>query len=158
MGPKALCLITHGHRDHFAPERAGRFCDKVFGPKEAVTAAALASIPLRPKVRWKGITINAIVTPHGAAQHYSYLLEWHGVRLYFTGDAQSSEALSAARNLDAAFATPGHLIDLKKAGGHIDARRIISYHHRPTDPVPGFQDRVISQPRQQWTLRSTSEK
>ncbi|HEV8583203.1 MAG TPA: MBL fold metallo-hydrolase [Thermoanaerobaculia bacterium] len=155
--PKALCLITHGHRDHFVPEIARRFCDRVLGPRAAVAEAGVELVPLRPTVRWKGLTISAIASPH-ETEHYCYLLDWHGVRLYFTGDAESPEALLAARSIDAAFVRPGLLIAVKKVGGHIDARTVISYHHRPTDPVPNFQDRVIPQLGQQWTLRASSAK
>src|SRR5688572_4880485 len=35
-GPKPMCLVTHGHRDHFAPEASGTHCAAVAGPKDAL--------------------------------------------------------------------------------------------------------------------------
>jgi hypothetical protein len=148
-GPKPLCIITHGHPDHFDPEMAPKFCGAILGPKDLAATGKVRRIELQPVVNWNGVSINAFTTPHDPErEHYSYLLEWHGVRLYFTGDTDNLDSLLAAHDLDAAFVTPSLLIALKRQGAHLDARQIISYHHHAGDPVPDFQGRIISHPGQ----------
>ncbi len=75
-------------------------------PKVAATLPPARVIPFAPKMTYRDITIEAFPTPHGDADHASYLVEWHGVRLYFTGDTDSADQLLAMKNLDYAFVSP----------------------------------------------------
>ena len=112
--PAPLCLITHGHRDHFARELVSQFCGQVLGPKDVVDGAGVGSIAVSPEVQWKGVVIRPIATPHADLEHYSYLVEWHGLRLFFTGDTNDPAALLAAQDLDAAFVSPWLLQTLQQ--------------------------------------------
>ncbi|MGE0455464.1 MAG: MBL fold metallo-hydrolase [Vicinamibacteria bacterium] len=147
-GPKALCVITHAHRDHFAPELAERYCAAVAGPKDVVTGVALKSFAPGSVVHWEGVTVTPIATPHANIEHYSYLIDWRGARVFFNGDTNAPDVAISSRKLDAAFLTPSMLIAINKSGAAVDAGRIISYHHRPTDPVPNLLGRIASVPGQ----------
>ncbi len=153
--PRPLCLITHSHRDHFARELAPRFCGQLLGPKDAVHGAGVEPLAMSPAVRWNDATIRPLATPHANLEHYSYLVEWHGLRLFFTGDTEDPAALLAAGRLDVAFVSPWLLRTLQQRNVTLDARRIISYHHDDGDSVPLFQQRVI--PRRGEALRIASE-
>jgi hypothetical protein len=67
--------------------------------------------------------------------------------------AQSAEALVRVRGLDIAFLTPSLLPAVHKSGGTIDAGRIVSDHHRETDPVPNVLGRIRSQSGQAPKVR-----
>jgi len=63
-GPKPLCIITHGHPDHFDPEMAPKFCGAILGPKDLAATGKVRHIELQPVVNWNGVSINAFTTPH----------------------------------------------------------------------------------------------
>ena len=138
--PKAkdsLCLITHGHRDHFDSKLMATMSCRVIAPADATASLPAARvIALAPRMTFRGIEIQRIETPHAKIGHDSYLVTWHGLRLYFTGDTESTDALLAQRDLDAAFVSPWLLDAVAKRGAKIDATRVIVYHHGRTRPCP----------------------
>src|SRR5215472_1135176 len=71
----ALCLITHGHRDHFDPTLFARMDAKVIAPPELeATLPKDRVIPLAPRMEWNDVAIEAFPTPHGTIDHRSYLV------------------------------------------------------------------------------------
>ena len=143
--PRSLALITHGHRDHWEPALFSATDWSVIGPADAVRGAsanrvvrALPVAPERQSIAFEGMAIEALPTPHAQIGHYSYLVTWHGLRLYFTGDTDDEQALLSAKNLDAAFVSPWLFQRALKSGRPIDARRIIIYHQETGQTaVPG---------------------
>jgi L-ascorbate metabolism protein UlaG (beta-lactamase superfamily) len=162
-GPRPLCLITHGHQDHFAPDLAPRYCGALLGPKDVRRNAGIEAMAMADVVRWQGLTIRPIATPHADIEHESYLVEWQGQRLYFSGDTEDTTALLAARDLDVAFVSPWLAQAVDEAGAAIDARRIVIYHHRPGEALrrPGSrivpkQGDVLALPARTSTTTGTS--
>jgi L-ascorbate metabolism protein UlaG (beta-lactamase superfamily) len=149
-GPKPLCLITHSHRDHFLPALAAETCGRVLGPRDVEAATRVAALGMDPEVRWNGILIRPLATPHAGLEHYSYIVEWNGARLYFTGDTEDLSALLAARDLDAAFVSPWLLRAAAQRGARVDARTVIIYHHRDDETPPPGQGRLV--PKQGQTI------
>jgi len=150
-GPKPLCLVTHSHRDHFLPALAAESCAQILGPKDVVGAAKVPALALGTEVRQGPVVIRPVATPHASLEHYSYVVEWGGQRLYFTGDTDDTAALLAARGLDVAFVSPWLLRAVQRGGKRIDARRVVVYHHQDGEVVPPFQDRIV--PTQGQVLR-----
>lgn len=142
-GPSPLCLFTHSHRDHFEAAPARKYCGALLGPKDVEKAAGVPALTIAPEVTWEGITFHPVATPHRGLEHYSYLVEWGGKRLWFTGDTEEIDALVAAKNLDAAFVSPWLLDRVRSEGLRIDARKVIVYHHRQGQQVEEFQGRVV---------------
>jgi L-ascorbate metabolism protein UlaG (beta-lactamase superfamily) len=139
-----LALITHRHRDHFAPELLSGYELTVAGPAEVLRlAGGRATLPLTPPVRFRGIEIEPRPTPHASLEHFSYVVTWHGLRLYFTGDTEDPRDLLAARDLDVAFVSPWLLGSVRKQGARIDARRVVVYHHQDGEDVVSYQDRWV---------------
>ena len=149
-GPRPLCLITHSHRDHFLPALAAETCGRVLGPRDVEESTRVPALGLDPEVRWEGLVIRPVSTPHAGLEHYSYVVEWNGARLFFTGDTEDPAALLAARDLDAAVVSPWLLRAIQQKGARIDAAKVIVYHHRDGETVPAFQDRIV--PRQGQAL------
>ena len=146
--PGSLFLITHGHADHFDASLLAKMDGKIIAPpKLAATLPAARVIPFAPKTTYRDITVETFPTPHGNTDHASYLVVWHGVRLYFTGDTESTEQLLAMKNLDFAFVSPWLLGKLAEQKARIDARTVVCYHHRAEDKnIPAVQDRIVPRP------------
>jgi len=145
-GPRPLCLISHSHHDHFAASLTSEFCGSILGPKDVVSASREKRLAIAPDVAYEGVVIRPIATPHAGLEHYSYLVEWAGQRLYFTGDTEDADALLAARNLDVAFVSPWLLRTVEKLGRSVDARRVVVYHHRAGETFPAVAGRLVPMP------------
>ena len=152
VGQGPLCLVTHSHRDHFLLRLASEFCGIVLGPDDVTRAGKLKALEMKNEVLWEGITFRPLATPHASLEHYSYVVEWRGLRLYFTGDTEDTASLLAARELDVAFVSPWLLRTVQKQGRRIDARQIVVYHHRDAETVVEIQDRIVPRPGQVLSL------
>jgi L-ascorbate metabolism protein UlaG (beta-lactamase superfamily) len=151
--PSSLCLITHGHLDHFDPSLFPRMdCALIAPPSVVARLETDRAVPFAPAMTYRDIRIEAMTTPHGPMEHYSYLVTWHGLRLYFTGDTDSTERLLAMKNLDAAFVSPWLLDAVAKKKGRIDARQVIVYHQTAGETVPDFQKRRLPKQGETFNL------
>jgi hypothetical protein len=149
-----LCLVTHGHRDHFDRGRFAAMTAAVVGPKEVVQGFEARALPTAPRIEYRGIVIEPVATRHGDREHYSYRVSWNGVRLYFTGDTDDLEPLLREKDLDVAFVSPWLLEAARKRGVRVGAKSVVVYHHAEQYMGPDYQDRVL--PRQGEQLRLTS--
>ena len=143
---EALCLVTHSHRDHFLASLAGRFCQRLVGPADVAAALPGRALPMGATVSFAPVVVFPLATPHAKLEHYSYRVEWNGLRFYFTGDTEDTAELLRQRDLDVAFVSPWLLRSAAKAGRRIDARRVVVYHHAKDETVPEIQGREL--PRQ----------
>jgi hypothetical protein len=109
-------------------------------------------IPFASEMTYGGITVKAYRTPHGDSQHYSYLVLWHGVKLYFTGDTDDVTELDRQAHLDVAFVTPRQLKAMKEHGKRIPAERVVIYHQRAGENVPIYQQRRVLQQGESFDL------
>ena len=143
---ETLCLVTHSHRDHFLASLVPRYCSKLIGPKDVTAAFPERALKLAAQVRFGPVVVTPLATEHARLEHYSYLVEWSGLRFYFTGDTEDTAELLRQRALDAAFVSPWLLRAAAKGGARIDARRVVVYHHELDESVPEIQGREL--PRQ----------
>jgi L-ascorbate metabolism protein UlaG (beta-lactamase superfamily) len=151
--PNTLALITHTHADHWEPQLFAGTNWKVLAPADATKGiAADRVVAPSPRVSFGPVEIEPLETPHARIGHYSYLVTWHGRRLYFTGDTDSIDALVAARNLDVAFVSPWLFRSIVKAGARVDSKLVVIYHHEMGQDVPGCDLKCVV-PRQGYTLR-----
>jgi len=127
---RAVALITHGHADHFLPELFKERDWEFLGPEELSSEMDDAKvIPLTHEVSVGAFTVYPTRTPHARVEHYSYLVTWHGRRLYFVGDVEDPTQVLAQENLDVAFVTPWLSCLVFDEGAKIDAERLVLYHH-----------------------------
>jgi hypothetical protein len=68
-------------------------------------------------------------------KHYSYLITWHGKRIFLSGDAESSETISKLKEIDWAFVPAWIIIDAKEKNLKIDAGKIGIYHLYPNQKI-----------------------
>jgi hypothetical protein len=100
-----------------------------------------------PHTTFGPLRIERLTTRHADVGHYSYIVTWHGRRLYFTGDTEDVAPLVAAKDLDVAFVSPWNVRAVMRAGQQIDARQIVVYHHQSGEQVAECRDRC-SMPQQ----------
>jgi L-ascorbate metabolism protein UlaG (beta-lactamase superfamily) len=132
-----LSLITHRHPDHWEPSLFAKTTWRVAGPDDVITGIVPARVvSLRSPAAFGAAQIETIQTPHAGVGHYSYVVTWHGRRLYFSGDTESPEHLIRLRNLDVAFVSPWLFRSVLKAGAKMDARQVVIYHHEAGEKVP----------------------
>lgn len=144
---RVLTLITHRHQDHFDPLPFREKTWSILGPKEVTRGLPAARVvALHPRVSFEGITIEPFRTPHRDTEHYSYLVTWNGLRLYFVGDTEDTRALLAQPRLDALFVTPWLWQSARRRGHLPDARLVVIYHHTLDETVADCDDCWI--PRQ----------
>lgn len=148
-----LSLITHRHGDHWEPSLFAKTNWKVAGPPDVTKDIAPDRVvPLSDATTAGPLQIERLETPHANIGHYSYLVTWHGRRLYFTGDTETIDRLLAEGDLDVAFVSPWNYRSAIRRNRRIDAERIVIYHHQAGEKIPECQDRCYL-PRQGETLK-----
>jgi hypothetical protein len=68
--------------------------------------------------------------------HRSYLVTWHGLRIYITGDTGVYAQLVRQTDLDVAFVTPWLVRELRKTGATVKADKVVVYHHKADEKKP----------------------
>jgi L-ascorbate metabolism protein UlaG (beta-lactamase superfamily) len=150
---QTLALITHRHGDHWSPTLFAKTNWRIVAPRD-VTATLPRDrvVPVSPRFPYGPLRIDAIETPHANIGHYSYVVAWHGKRLYFSGDTASPAHLIALKNLDVAFVSPWLYRAVLKNASRVDAKRVVIYHHEPNEGVPECRSGCYL-PRQGESLR-----
>jgi hypothetical protein len=125
---RSVCLITHRHGDHFEPKLVGEIgCRVVAAPEITNKLQDVETLELGGKLLFHSVGIRPIRTPHSDTQHYSYLVEWHGLKLYFVGDTETPEHIPD--DLDVLFVSPWLLDTIKRSGSEPSAKKVVIYHH-----------------------------
>lgn len=156
----SVCLITHTHLDHWDSKLFQQLKHpKVIGPPDLASQIdASRVIPITDmKVEYQGINVEVFETPHVPdRKNYSYLVTWHGIRMYFTGDTEDTKALLAVKNLDVAFISPWLSRKLLKDGTGVDAKKIVIYHHMEGEEFPVPKNGIV--PKQGEVFRVSAIK
>ena len=140
-----LSLITHWHTDHWSLPLFAAMDTKLIAPDDVVAkiddAARVIKIAPGAPAAFRGMTIEAAKTIHRLApSHYSYIVTWHGKRLYFTGDTESPEYILDAKNIDVMFLSPWLIRTIERQKLSLDAKTLVVYHQKETEEIPPFQD------------------
>jgi L-ascorbate metabolism protein UlaG (beta-lactamase superfamily) len=150
----ALCLITHGHDDHFDAALVAKIGCRVYGPPDVLARVPkAAALDGSPPVAFQDLSIRPVPTDHAGVGHYSYLVEWKGLRLYFTGDTEEVRELASQGSLDALFISPWLLEAARKANALPKATRIVVYHQRAGQATPHCPSCIVPRPGQVIDLK-----
>lgn len=151
--PDSISLITHIHKDHWEQNLFAKSNWKLIGPRAAQDSLDKSRvIPFSSKIEHQGIQIEPIATPHANLEHYSYLVTWNGLRLYFTGDTDSTEQLLSMKNLDVAFVSPWLIAEVAKNKQKIDTRKLVVYHHTADEKIADLQDRLTPKQNESFVV------
>lgn len=156
---KLLIVTTHEHRDHFAAELLPRMkAGGAIGPAPMLAAAGKAALRPSADTRFGPIRVQALATSHADLEHYSYVIEWKGIRIYLPGDTETTTSLIGSKDLDVAFVTPWMLRAVQRAAAKIDARRVIVVHHEAGESVPPYQGSTVPRQGEVVVLRAEAAK
>ena len=150
-----VCLITHAHRDHLDTVEFRKLGFALIGPAPVThlfpdyRTYALGD---GESLEYDGVRVEAIETPHADIAHNCYIVDWRGIRIFFSGDTEEPDALLAATDLDVALVTPWLLQIVHQQGATIDAERVVVYHHRLREQVPELYDRIVPQQGETFSI------
>lgn len=120
-------IFTHKHPDHYSKKLIKHILKEKGGSKYGSWDI--------PKLESLGtlipdFKIQAFKTRHVlSGRHYSYLIEWHGKRIFLSGDTEHPEVITSVKNLDWVF-MPAWLIRevFINQKMEIDTKMIAVYH------------------------------
>jgi L-ascorbate metabolism protein UlaG (beta-lactamase superfamily) len=150
----SLCLFTHGHADHFDPSMLDEVGCSVAGPHEVISAAGgRADLGGGPSWHFGGATVECIPSDHGGVPHCSFLIEWHGKRLFFSGDIDTLDALLGVQPpLDAVFLPAWLASASPRARAKFPTARIVIHHHRTGEDLPDCGGCVVPEQGSTFTI------
>ena len=130
----AIFIFTHHHADHYSNKILKKLDGQKFDPWNIAQLEKLSeSIP--------EFQIKAFKTDHTvfgiSFKHYSYLITWHGKKIYLSGDTGDLEVLKNIRDIDWAFVNPWLYMNAKNEKVTIDAKKIAIYHLYPNQKIDG---------------------
>ena len=130
----ATHIFTHRHPDHYSKKLVKKLSGTVYGPwKVKKKRRADLSAPAYSAAQF---TVQTFRTKHRFARHhYSYLITWHGKRIYLSGDTEGAETIAQVTTMDIAFVPAWIMRDAKEKNITIDAQRFAVYHLYPTEKV-----------------------
>lgn len=139
----AFHLITHAHGDHWNLKLFKDKDAKVIGPS-TVTDYLPPKQAIQSKsgsaARLGDLDIIAIATPHKMAkEHFSYLIVWRGLRIYFAGDTENPSEILHRRDIDVMFVTPWLIRTIARQNLSLDCERLVVYHQKEGEKFPDFQ-------------------
>lgn len=150
----ALCLFTHSHLDHVAPDELALAGCTVAGPADVRSLVPESRrLSGAGALRFEGVGIVPVPSDHAGLEHLSYRIEWEGFRMYVTGDTDDARELLAQRDVDVAFVTPW-LLSQKRVADRLDAARIVLVHHDEATTAPGCERCFVPKPGQILRLRA----
>jgi len=139
-----ISLITHRHMDHFEPFVFEEQDWRIIGPKEITVALSRNKIiPFSGKIKYGPLRIRPVKSSHANTEHYSYLVEWAGRKLFFTGDTEELDIFKNLPELDMLFITPWlhRKAELNKALP--PAKKIVIHHQVENEIIPDCTDCLI---------------
>lgn len=133
----SIFIFTHKHADHYSKKNLRKVLKKkkgqTYGPWNIDELLKLSeSIP--------DFSIEAFKTEHKvfgfSFKHYSFLINWHGKRIYLSGDTGKTGAISKIANIDWAFIPYWLYKNAKDENVKIDAKMVGIYHLYPVEVPP----------------------
>ncbi len=137
--PNSIFIFTHRHADHYSKKLWKKHPGQKFDPYNTEELKKLSTqIP--------EFSIKEFRTPHKvfgiSFKHYSYLITWHGKKIYLSGDTETADTFAKQENLDYSFLPVWLLLDAKEKG--INYRNISKmlyvYHIGPRDNITADKD------------------
>jgi L-ascorbate metabolism protein UlaG (beta-lactamase superfamily) len=125
----AIFIFSHKHADHYSGKNIRKILrekgGKKFTPRKANKLLEYAEgIP--------GLKVQVFKTKHKfSLKHVSYLITWHGKRIYLSGDTTNPETIGKIKNIDLAFVPHWILTIAKEQELKIDAKKFGVYHLYP---------------------------
>lgn len=133
----SIFIFTHKHADHYSNKNIKNVIEekggKKYGSWNIEELKKLdQSVP--------NFDIQIFKTKHKwSCKHYSYLITWHGKKIYLSGDAESAETIGTVKNIDWAFVPYWLLLDARDNDIKIDAK-MFGVYHLATVQIPSAKE------------------
>jgi glyoxylase-like metal-dependent hydrolase (beta-lactamase superfamily II) len=140
---KGVSLITHFHGDHWNARLFEEMKHKVIAPPGVTkNLKPKRVVPFnKDSISYRDILVEPIEMPHKLApEHFSYLVTWHGMRLYFTGDTETPADILKQKNIDVMFISPWLIRTIERQNLSLDTKHLVVYHQKIGEKFPPFQD------------------
>ena len=152
-----LCLVTHSHADHWDKELFAKMDLFVIGPTSVtggVDTKKVVPFDADETMSFRDIEVQAIEMPHTAPQqHYSYLVTWHGLRLYFPGDTETPADMLKREDIDIMFISPWLIRTIERQHLILDTDILVVYHQKIGEEFPPFQDYKRMKQGESFTMK-----
>lgn len=130
----SIFIFTHKHSDHYSKKNLKRIIKEKGGKKYGVSnISELEEL----NNTLNDFEIKAFKTKHKVFgvnfKHYSYLITWHGKRVYLSGDTTNPETIGKVKNMDLAFIPFWLYENAKDQNIGIEANEIGIYHLYPAE-------------------------
>ena len=139
-----VSLITHSHGDHWYADQFKKMNLSVIGPTSVTSRIeAKRVVPFDPDtpMKFRDLEVQAIAMPHNLSpQHYSYIVTWHGLRLYFPGDTETPADMLHREDIDVMFISPWLIRTIERQDLTLDTKILVVYHQKIGEEFPPFQD------------------
>lgn len=143
----ATHIFTHRHPDHYRKKLVKKLSGTVLGPwKVKKKRRADLSAPAYSAAQF---SVETFRTKHRfASHHYSYLITWHGKRIYLNGDTEKAETVGQVQAMDIAFVPGWIMIDAEEKNIKIHTERFAVYHLYPNQKVTTDNPKITLLQRQ----------
>ncbi len=130
----SIFIFTHRHSDHYSKKHLRKLSGLKFDPWNIPELEKLGdSIP--------DFDIKAFETQHKvfgiSFKHYSYLITWHGKKIYLSGDTENADTIAKQNDLDWAFVPAWLAMDARGKGIKLLelTKMLAIYHIGPNDHI-----------------------
>jgi hypothetical protein len=152
-----LCLITHPHLDHWDQELFEEMDHAIITPPDILeNIKSDNKIPFDDIMTYKDMVVEAFETQHDGNprnfKHYSYLVTWHGLRLYISGDTVVDHALTM-KDIDIMFIPVWFTNKIRSQDLAIDAKTRVVFHQKQGQEIPPSQDYVVLKQGETLTVK-----
>lgn len=143
---KSVFIFTHKHPDHYKRKLVKRLVKKrgakAYGPWNVQELEQLnGSI--------KEFSIQAIKTSHKfSSKHCSYVITWHGKKIYINGDTEGAEQVGKLKDMDWVFVPAWTLVNANAEKIKIDTKMLGIYHIGPKDKVNSTNPKILVMDKQ----------
>lgn len=137
--PDGNFIFTHRHSDHYSKKLLKKFKGPKFDPYNTDELEKLSATIA-------DFSVKAFKTEHKvfgiSFEHYSYLITWHGKKIYISGDTENAETLAAQQGIDLAFVPAWLLSDAVEKGLKLGpvSKMFAIYHIGPKDTINLTED------------------
>jgi L-ascorbate metabolism protein UlaG (beta-lactamase superfamily) len=136
----SILLFTHKHPDHYKRKLVKRLVRKrgakAYGPWNLKELDQLNS-------SIRDFTIQSFKTKHRfSSKHCSYLITWHGKKIYINGDTGDVEPMSKITNMEWAFMPAWTFMNAKEQKLKIDAKMVGLYHVGTKDQINSSNPKI----------------
>lgn len=141
--PGATHLFTHRHADHYNKKLVKGLSGMVYGPWK-VKKKRRADLTA-PVYNAAAFNVETFRTKHRFARHhFSYLITWHGKRIYLSGDTEGAETIAQVKGIDLAFVPDWIMADAKEKSIIMDAQRFAVYHLYPRQKEISSDPKILN--------------